>query len=112
MSFKPRNTQPEIKAEAAEEKIESGFYDLEEIHHNCLVQVWRNSVTGEVSTAWKPEPNVSNADRIRAMGDEELAKFLAQGRAALTPVFFKDESYSVKDVSKWIGWLKQEAADE
>ena len=41
--------------EAAEEKIETGVYDLEEIHHNCMVQVWKNTITGEVSIAWKPE---------------------------------------------------------
>lgn len=29
-----------------------GIYDLEEIHENCTVQVWKNSVTGEVSIGW------------------------------------------------------------
>ena len=30
----------------------SGLYDLEEIHENVTVQVWKNSVTGEVSVGW------------------------------------------------------------
>ena len=38
-----------------EPEIEIGVFDVEEIHHNCMVQVWRNSITGEVSIAWKPE---------------------------------------------------------
>jgi len=33
----------------------SGVYDEEEVHHNCLVQIWRNSETGEESIGWKPE---------------------------------------------------------
>jgi len=40
----------------------------------------------------------SNADRIRAMSDEELAEFLA--------------SQSKIGESWWLEWLKQEAADE
>lgn len=34
------------------EVIETGIYDKEEIHHNCTVQVWTNSVTGETSVGW------------------------------------------------------------
>lgn len=30
-------------------------FNQEEIHHNCMVQIWKNSDTGEVSIAWKPE---------------------------------------------------------
>lgn len=29
-----------------------GFFDIEEIHENCTVQIWKNSVTGEVSIGW------------------------------------------------------------
>lgn len=32
-----------------------GFFDEEEIHHNCTVTVWRNSRTGEVSIGWKED---------------------------------------------------------
>ena len=30
----------------------SGLYDIEEVHDNCRVEVWKNSVTGEVSVGW------------------------------------------------------------
>ena len=30
----------------------SGLYDLEEVHENCTVQIWKNSITGEVSVGW------------------------------------------------------------
>lgn len=30
----------------------SGFYDVEEIHPDCTVQVLRNSETGAVSVGW------------------------------------------------------------
>ena len=36
-------------------EIKTNIYDIEEIHHNCTVQVLRNSVTGEVSIGWWPE---------------------------------------------------------
>lgn len=35
--------------------VETNIYDTEEIHHNCTVQVLRNSVTGEVSVGWWEE---------------------------------------------------------
>ena len=33
-------------------RYELSVYDEEEIHENCTVQVWRNSVTGEESVGW------------------------------------------------------------
>lgn len=35
--------------------VETNIYDVEEIHHNCTVQILRNSVTGEQSIGWWPE---------------------------------------------------------
>ena len=32
--------------------IDTTLFDEEEIHPNCTVQIWRNSVTGEVSVGW------------------------------------------------------------
>lgn len=32
--------------------IEINVYDVEEIHENCTVQIWRNSITGEISIGW------------------------------------------------------------
>ena len=31
---------------------ECSFFDIEEIHKNCTVQIWANSVTGDVSVGW------------------------------------------------------------
>lgn len=34
---------------------EINIYDKEEIHHNCTVQVWTNTETGQTSIGWWPE---------------------------------------------------------
>lgn len=34
---------------------EINLYDKEEIHHNCTVQVWTNTATGQTSIGWWPE---------------------------------------------------------
>ena len=44
----------------------------------------------------------SNADRIRAMTDEELAEFLSCIDTSWKPV------YSRKDRNEWLDWLEQE----
>lgn len=36
-------------------QVTTNIYDTEEIHHNCTVQVLRNSVTGDVSVGWWEE---------------------------------------------------------
>ena len=33
-------------------KVETNVYDIAEVHHNCTVQILRNSVTGEQSIGW------------------------------------------------------------
>jgi Lar family restriction alleviation protein len=33
-------------------KVEIGFYDQEEVFHNCTVQVLTNTATGETSVGW------------------------------------------------------------
>ena len=32
--------------------VETNLFDQEEIHHNCTVQILKNSITGEVSVGW------------------------------------------------------------
>ena len=32
--------------------IETNIFDQEEIHHNCTVQILKNSITGEISVGW------------------------------------------------------------
>lgn len=34
------------------ETIDLSIYDEEEVHPNCTVVIWRNSVTGEESWGW------------------------------------------------------------
>ena len=38
--------------ELPQQTIETNIFDIEEIHHNCTVQILTNSVTGEVSVGW------------------------------------------------------------
>ena len=33
-------------------EVETNVFDEEEVHPNCTVQIWRNSVTGDVSIGW------------------------------------------------------------
>lgn len=35
--------------------VETNIYDTEEIHHGCIVQILRNSVTGDTSVGWWKE---------------------------------------------------------
>lgn len=35
--------------------VETNIYDEEELHHNCTVQILRNSITGETSIGWWEE---------------------------------------------------------
>ncbi len=47
----------------------------------------------------------SNADRIRAMSDEELARELCRVETGVT-------TYSEQIYLHWLDWLKQEATDD
>ena len=35
-----------------EEIYANNVYDECEVHHNCTVEIWKNSKTGEVSIGW------------------------------------------------------------
>jgi hypothetical protein len=39
----------------ADIEMETNIYDVVEEHHNCFVQILRNTVTGEVSFGWRKE---------------------------------------------------------
>jgi hypothetical protein len=44
-----------LAASALEHKspeVEVNIYDHEEIHENCTVQIWSNTVTGATSIGW------------------------------------------------------------
>ena len=61
----------------------------------------------------KPK-SITNADRIRAMTDEELDGFLneVQGDAYLVGFHANAESRFTPYGKRWLDWLKQEASDE
>ena len=42
----------ELKALVTDMMTVSGYYDIEETHPDCTVQVWKNSRTGAVSVGW------------------------------------------------------------
>lgn len=44
----PRDLVPIVTTEV-------NLFDKEEIHHNCTVQVWTNTATGQTSIGWWPE---------------------------------------------------------
>ena len=46
--------------------IETNIFDEREIHTNCTVEIWRNSVTGETSIGWWDNDNPP-----AEMGEEE-----------------------------------------
>ena len=53
----------------------------------------------------------TNADRIRAMSDEELAILFAKLKAKPNVLDRMVQSYSGRDVNEWYDWLKQEATE-
>ena len=67
------------------------------------------------------EAQITNADRIRAMSDEELAEFLADKYVMESCLRLKDEGYEPTETQKkaikhtlyctWIQWLKQPAQE-
>ena len=62
---------------------------------------------------YKPKP-LTNADRIRAMTDEELAEFIAYSTSCETCVVRKggsDECHNTNCSTAWLGWMKQEATN-
>lgn len=58
--------------------------------------------------------SITNADRIRAMTDEELANFLALQQIGVVTAIYKAFDEPVPDAltgatEEWLAWLKQEA---
>ena len=37
--------------------VETNLFDEREVHTNCTVEIWRNSVTGEMSIGWWENDN-------------------------------------------------------
>ena len=57
-------------------------------------------------------PTQTNADRIRAMSDEELAKLLSNDARACPDRIVRCVDYGNNCESCWLGWLKQPAEGE
>lgn len=60
----------------------------------------------------KKQNHATNADRIRAMRDEELAEFIAYSTSCETCVVRKggsDECHNTNCSTAWLDWLKEEA---
>lgn len=48
-------TTLQTRYELDTKKLSIGMFDKREVHHNCMVEILTNSVTGEVSVGWKEE---------------------------------------------------------
>ena len=53
---------PDEMVESSQPQVEMAveFYDQSEIHHNCAVEIFSNSVTGDVSIGWWHENECDN----------------------------------------------------
>ena len=45
-----------------EKIIVDNIYDECEVHHNCTVEIWRNSQTGKISIGWYENNNERKND--------------------------------------------------
>jgi len=68
-----------------------------------------SNVPGAPSGEFRLNGLQTNADRIRAMSDEELAIFLAKVDAALYRANLDVIAYRGEKVNENLDWLKQEA---
>lgn len=60
----------------------------------------------------KPRKQMTNADRIRAMNNYELAVFFAKTKAALYRADLPVIAYSTQDMAENLEWLQQPAEGE
>ena len=94
---------------------------------NCGNGKWRDGVTSVTSVCttchyvdkgalvpqpskWKPKEQ-TNADRIRAMSDEELAEFLSDDERACPPKWHNCRKHISDCGGCWLEWLKQPAEE-
>lgn len=63
------------------------------------------------AVGYVPQLKKTNADRIRAMTDEEMAEFIAYSTSCETCVVRKsgsDECHNTNCSTAWLEWLKEE----
>lgn len=70
------------------------------IHKNMVGTEYPCGICDGVTFYEEPKPRI-NADRIRAMSDEELADFLYETETQYIPINLSVEN-------DWLDWLKQE----
>lgn len=61
------------------------------------------------------KPPMTNADRIRAMSDEELAEFLAEEQYRIANVIFQAAGYGLEKqaiYARRLDWLQQPAKED
>ena len=64
---------------------------------------------GCADNGWCAYSPMTNADRIRAMSDEELAEFISEQRMSFRCMLSKDDGCIIPDMSCkecWLSWLK------
>lgn len=80
----------------------------------CEVQNMMNNY-GLQCKMFSPYRPYTNADRLRAMSDEELAEYLCKSIRGSVMMLFPGAHYSDADVEElnreWLDWLRQEAQD-
>ena len=73
--------------------------------------------TGDYEPITTTPPSFTNADRLRAMTDEELAEFMNCGACPpgkdVSELCYDEDGGSVPDMCNlcWLGWLKEEAKE-
>ena len=55
---------------------EVNLYNREELHHNCLVQVWHNTYSGKTSYAWRHD--TERVEQIMEYACDNLCRFPAE----------------------------------
>ena len=77
--------------------------------HSCMGKYYDGVLQG-APTKYIKKPQ-TNADRIRAMSDEELAKLLSNDARACPDRIVRCEDYGNNCERCWSGWLKQPAEE-
>lgn len=86
------------------------FFDEEEIHENCTVEIWKNSATGECSVGWKPNTEWISLTDDNIPDDEVLAYSTKADEQMLGHIFWDNDTksyycdlggYILEDITHW-----------
>lgn len=86
--------------------VDIGFCD--KCYYNHILEE-----KGIPPTKYEAKPKPTNADRIRAMTDEELAEFMCHNvsNGTVNCAFCAAAEFCRMGHNGWLDWLKQEAAE-